>query len=700
MIKRRSFGDQDMSEFFKLSEDLKARHVRSIAYHKNEKMISINYRRKFDWVPVENDIGRTLAKIDFILVHRMDSKTIEGCKNCITENWPYIEDGNEEHRQHTSEYNFMNGNGNGNCESANDPLLIEKLTEQDIDFVIDTMIKEAKHDKISIKQIFYGINSGFTKVVIHSNINSKNAGAGKSYLLILVSDFFPSRHILTLVGASDKAFQHKEGTMVLEDLDTGELTEVEPILNELRSEILDLDNELEKEKQKETQARDKTLINQLKKQISEKENEIKYVIEHQQKLIDLNNTIILLLDTPQDAITDGLMSLLSNDTSRDQKYLYTDKSASGKLGSKYNILRGTPVMFTTRVIDDTRSPRFEEKNRRFINITPNVTNEKIQDANFLIAKKYGLTTEEYDTSVVSKNDKEKAKRIVSILVEKLINHSKYFNPKESGIKIPFIGSISIPDNDVWSMTVMDRMMRYLTIITKVNMDNRPRLVRKNNRNIFLPIATFKDLKETLELMERGGSNIRPYIADWYNQVFLPLYLAENDAVKISINDDNLCENYVAVTSTQLRDKTKEVYGISISSDDLRHKYIDPLVNQGLIDKARSEIRKSENIYFPVDETGRNIFSLFTNNDQRLHVNIPGAFPCKRSIINSFQATSEYGEKHRDMDGGIFEKNILDIYSLEDPDGIEITLDHLVEKYYSDPETCFIKDYKEKDELEE
>ena len=130
-----------------------------------------------------------------------------------------------------------------------------------------------------------------------------------------------------------------------------------------------------------------------------------------------------------------------------------------------------------------KKPKIEEKNRRFINITPNVSTEKIQDANILIAQKYGLTGEEYDKTVVPKEDKEKVKKIVSILVEKLKNHSKYLKPKESGIKIPFIGSISVPPNDVWSMTVTDRMMRYLAIITKVNMDNRPRLVRKDNPNI-------------------------------------------------------------------------------------------------------------------------------------------------------------------------------------------------------------------------
>jgi hypothetical protein len=552
------------------------------------------------------------------------------------------------------------------------------------------MTKEAKHDKISIKQIFYGMASGLTKTVLHSNVNSKNAGSGKSYLLTLVSDNFPNRHVVPLTGVSDKAFQHMEGTMVIEDKDTEELTEVEPIVNKLKKDIIEFEQGIEEQKLNEKQNKDKNLIKQLKKQISEKELEIKSILERQQKLIDLNNTIILLLDTPQDAVLDSLMSLLSNDTTRDQKYLFTDKNASGKLGSKYNILRGTPVVFTTRVIDDTRSPRFEEKNRRFINITPNVSTEKIQDANTLIAKKYGLTGEEYDETVVPKEDKEKVKKFVSILVEKLKNHSKHLKPKESGIKIPFIGSISIPNNDVWSMTVTDRMMRYLAIITKVNMDSRPRLVRKDNPEIFLPISTFEDFKETLDLMERAGSNVRPYLADWYNNVFLPLYDEENGIVKDNSvdtgeNEKTITEDYVAITSRQLCEIT------NISNEELRHKYVDPLVNQGLINKTRSNIRKSENIYYPTYSQGENIFSLFSDGDLRLPVEYPRLYPCKQLIQDSFNLV-KFGEKSGDKNGSILEKNILDIYRLQDADGTEITPEQLAERYFSDPETCFIKDY--------
>src|SRR5206468_10298372 len=324
------------------------------------------------------------------------------------------------------------------------------------------------------------------------------------------------------------------------------------------------------------------------------------------------------------------MSLLSSDTTGDQIYMFTDKLASGKLESKQNIIRGSPAMFATRTIDDTRNQRFEETNRRFINITPNVTPEKIKDANALIWQRYGLTSEEYDETVVTTEDKEKAKHIVTVLCAKSKNHGKYFKAKQASVRIPFLYSIETPYNSEWAMTVNGRMVRYLTIITKIHMDNRPRLVRKDNPNFFYPISTFTDLKETLELMERAGSNVRPYLAEWYNDEFLPTFNAEGSQVRSRTenigenNERTLAEDYVAVTSKQLCETT------NVSNEVLRHKYIDPLVNQGLINKVRSNIRKNENIYFPVDAKGENIFSLYRGKgrDFRLHVKNPRLYPSK------------------------------------------------------------------------
>jgi hypothetical protein len=301
-----------------------------------------------------------------------------------------------------------------------------RLTKEGIDFAINTMIREAKYDDLSIRQTIHGFNSTFTRLPIPHVINSKNSGAGKSYILNHVASFYPEKYIMTLAGISDKAIFHSDGPMVIED-DNGEVKLLDPIVEELESQI----EELQEQDPKKN-----------KKQIKEIESEIKSLQKSAQKLIDLNNKIMILQDTPQQTVFNLLMTLLSQDSPKDQIYAFTDKSAgNGKLIQSKNRLRGMPVIFTTQVIDDTDNQRFEEKNRRFIHVTPNTSKEKIREANRLTAYKYGFLKDEYDKLVVSREDIEKAKHIIKVIIAKLREHTKHLQPKDTGVKIPFAMTI-------------------------------------------------------------------------------------------------------------------------------------------------------------------------------------------------------------------------------------------------------------------
>ena len=113
----------------------------------------------------------------------------------------------------------------------------------------------------------------------------------------------------------------------------------------------------------------------------------------QKKFIDLDYMIILLQDTPQDSFFDSMMTLISQDSERDQEYIFTEQSGKGNFRAKKNILHGMPLIFTTRVIDDTENKRFAEKNRRLVNVNPNISEQKIRAANALLMKKCGLLPE-------------------------------------------------------------------------------------------------------------------------------------------------------------------------------------------------------------------------------------------------------------------------------------------------------------------
>lgn len=154
-----------------------------------------------------------------------------------------------------------------------------------------------------------------------------------------------------------------------------------------------------------------------------------------------------------------------------------------------------------------------------------------------------------------------------------------------------IGQAIIRDdhNDVWQMTIMDRIMRYLGIITKLNIDSRPRLVVKTTNadqaeEVIYPIATFEDLKEALQLMGMTSSTVRPYIADWYNNVFIPAFESMDgkpNTIKIENGAILVLEAEVGVSIKHLAEKTKEILGKKPGSDELLKSYLYPLLNLGI-----------------------------------------------------------------------------------------------------------------------
>ena len=466
-----------------------------------------------------------------------------------------------------------------------------KVTEKDINFVIETIQKEAKHDKPSIKQLFFGMATAFTRLGMGHKVNSRDSGAGKSYLTNKVAGYYPDQHVQILGGASNKAFQHKQGELVIKDEDTGKYKPVEPLIEELEEQAQALDPQKHG------------------KEIKTIEKEIKSLRKNSHKLINLDDTIIVIQDTPQEGLLSNLMSLISQDGEKDQEYMFVDD----KLQGASNIIHGMPTIFYTRVLDDSRNTRSEEIFRRFINVTPSATKEKVQEANRITFKRYGLLPEEYGDQVVSRDDKQRAKMIVGDIVDLLKDHTKHLGAKESGVRILFEETLShaMPCNDVFQMTVSDRMARYLAIITKVKMSSRPRFVHKIT-GAFYPISTFDDLKEAFSLMEMGGSNIRPYLVVMYNEVIFPL-CSQIDEPRVDKNEHGdiiAKERYKGLRVQEIIEGAKDILHFTISAKEMYNKYLTPMVELGLINWQKSELKGSEKIFMPANVDAPKVFSMF------------------------------------------------------------------------------------------
>jgi hypothetical protein len=94
-------------------------------------------------------------------------------------------------------------------------------------------------------------------------------------------------------------------------------------------------------------------------------------------------------------------------------------------------------------------------------VIPETSEEKIQTAMDHIGLRFGLAPEEYDSEIVNREDKKEAQRITGLLVKKLIAHSKYFDAKESGIKVFFPRSIERQRKKQRSSDSMNQVEGYL-----------------------------------------------------------------------------------------------------------------------------------------------------------------------------------------------------------------------------------------------
>ncbi len=137
----------------------------------------------------------------------------------------------------------------------------------------------------------------------------------------------------------------------------------------------------------------------------------------------------------------------------------------------------------------------------------------------------------------------------------------------------------------------------------------------------------------------------------------------------------------------MAEKTQE------STKKIRDDFLYPLLNCGLVDCVRSVIDGREKIWFPVDNEDRT-FSLFQNqNDKRLTVNDLSIYPYPFRLELELEDSTRR-RKIYDAEIAIEnKKNISEIYRLEDANKTEISVKQLVDKYLSNPKSCFIADFE-------
>lgn len=562
--------------------------------------------------------------------------------------------------------------------------------EDTIKFVQDIALKEARREDKLTKQIFITMCSAYSNNPINLLINAP-AGVGKNYVINKVASLFPECDIVSLAGMTDKALFHRSGKLVIKNEISGEYESIEESIKDLEEQI--------EEKEFEISRTNNTNLKQgLKSIVKDLEREKKDLLKDARKLIDLSNKIIIFLDTPSEQLLSGLLPLLSHDR-YEIEYEFTDTHNGIK--TKNNVLRGWPAVIIAQALDYSHSPRFPEYQRRFITTNPTMSTEKYNEAVNLISNKFSVPDLIYQRTIVSDEEKFIAREIVKGLKEQIQDICRNVKPGKNNVIIPFSDLILdlLPKEKAEDMTRANRLYTYLSFLPVVNFHKRPRITiakKEGDTKIqILPITTFEDLQNTISLMEYSDG-VRPYILEWYNEVFLKAFEDKRDVVgsKTNSKGEILEETRVALTSQDLIKKHKEKYNETLTSHKLLQSYLYPLMNHGYIDSIDSILDKRAKIYYPLIETKKyiNLFysgekNNFSQEIKKILVNSI-TFPYKTNIVSKIESILRYYSTERY------------ITTIKNPKGEEISLEELVDQYFDNPEDYFEVKKEERRERKE
>jgi hypothetical protein len=493
---------------------------------------------------------------------------------------------------------------------------ISYTSSRDLKTCFDVILKEAVKEDRLVKQVCYTMLSAYTNNPINLAINAPS-GSGKSHVLAKVSDLFPENDIQFIADMSDKAIFHKTGYLGISDQD-GKYENIEGKLLNLKESLISKTKEYKKLGNNMLSAK-----NELKKEIDEIQKQINIIRQRAVKVIDLSRKILIFLDTPKNSIFGALMSLLSHDKLA-VEYDYVDTTSKTGIVTKTNVLVGWPAVIFAQAIDFTNHPRYEEIQRRFNFANPRMDGEKYQSAVDVIIEKNCVPDLVYQRKVVSDEQKDEAREIILNIRDDLLAISSNLKPGKNNIVIPYphlISELLSKDNSAQDMTYANRLLNYVGLLTNINMKKRPCLEIQpifGSDSLLIPMALYSDFCESISLINNSTGGVRPYILEWYHEIFLTLYESKSNPNSKFKNAILVTEDRVAVTTQELIEKTFEITKKQYTSKFLLTEYIYPLRNLGYIDSTRSLIDGRAFIYYPVlhtaNEKNINLFLLEKKNN--------------------------------------------------------------------------------------
>ena len=557
-------------------------------------------------------------------------------------------------------------------------LVDDNILKDPIRYCIEIILKEARQEDRLVRQILYAMLSAYTNNPINLAINSPT-GEGKSYVLTKVAEFFPEEDVIFLSHITNKALFHRQGQYVIRD-DTGQYVPIDEKINEIDLEIKDK----ESEKESTNDENIKSSLGRLIRELRDRKNDL---YKESKNVIDLSHKILIFLDTPQVGLFNAIMPLLSHDK-YEVEYEFTD--THNGIRTKSNLIRGWPSVIFAAAVDYSHHKRWPEVQRRFIITNPKMTKEKYDDAVNFISEKFGVPDFVYQKTNVSDKEKEEVRSIIRRLREEILEMSRRLDYEKNNVIIPYNECIKsvLPRNSASDMTLVRLLYTFLSLLTLINIQHRPRISIFDKSDLTMrifPFASFEDLNEALFLIEYANG-VRPYVLEWFNNIFLESYDKKNQPDSRIITrggeEREVRENRIGLTTEELVLKSREVQGKTYTKKKILDNFINPLMNQGHIDSMESELDRRSKIYYPTGMMTKNrkLFDSQSSNnyiDRISKISVdPASFPHKEYIISYIGRVLKYSEEE-----GVHA-------TVLDHNGKEIRIEDVVTRYYDNPSDYF------------
>jgi hypothetical protein len=476
---------------------------------------------------------------------------------------------------------------NANENNTNNELIIDeqelnsKIQNSDfVEYVVRAVKKTVKCEDALIRQILYtGLSSYIQDDPINLGIIAPTS-EGKTYPVEECMKFFPREDVYKVGSMSTKVLVRQKGILIDKN---GE--PIDQQIKELRKRRNLLDDKKENKEEK-----------------YEILEEMAELFAEAKTSIDLRGKILVFLEPPQKEVWDILKPILSHD-SFEIEFPFVNQTDRDGHQTKNVVVRGWPSCIFCSAKDESNWPIWPEIKSRFLISSPNMIPKKYKESTKLISTKYGLPNLIQQQKIISDSEIESAKNCILVIkqnITELQSKNNEIGNKKISLWIPYAELLEneLPSNKGTDVRLQKRIFSLLRVVPIIKFNLRKILVLEGETCV---IADQEDLKEVLSVTQ-NFNGIPKFKAEFFKDIFYPCFAQKTKRDSNNKAEDDKSrkeEEILAVTTRQLCDYYKEIKKKPISTDNLKHIYLNELINEGIIDYTESKINAKQYIYYPL-----------------------------------------------------------------------------------------------------